>query len=729
LTLTISVSGYFYYQKQKKAAIRQQTIQLQAIADLKAANILNWRGERLGDAHLITENPFLTAELLAFLRDRSAGPRRESIRNWMAALRSFYHYQNILLLDGRGAVALALNEAYPLIGSDGPELMEAAIRRKEAIISDLQLSAAAPRPYLDIAAPLLAAGRVAGFVLLRVDPDQFLYPMIQSWPTPSPSAETLLVRREGDSMLYLNELRHRQGTAMKLRFPITSTELPAVQAALGKIGVVSGVDYRGIAVWAVLKPIADSSWIIVAKVDREEIERSIRRSALAIFLVAFSLVLAATMLILFLWQRQNARSRLLQQETESQKQALVQHFDYLTRYANDIIILSNEAGNILEANERAMITYGYDREALLKMNLRNLRVPEEQDKLTIAYRKVEEKSGSIFETLHLKKDGSVFPVEVSARAMAIDDKKYFQSIIRDISERKRAEEETKSARAFLEKVIDMSPFAMWISDKEGTLTRVNRSLSETINLSADAMVGKYNVLQDVNLEKQGVMPMVKAVFEKHEPARFNIPWLAADSGSANFNGARDIHIDVSMFPILDAQGALTNVVCQWIDITNQKRAEEEIRTLNAELEQRVSKRTVQLESANKELEAFSYSVSHDLRAPLRAIDGFSRIVLEEYAPKLDKEGRRLLNIISANIGKMGQLIDDLLAFFPNSRARKKGGESNSSPAWSPKPLAIIPCCALSCRTCSPTPSSSPAISPGPASNSALRRRSGRRSFS
>jgi PAS domain S-box-containing protein len=136
-------------------------------------------------------------------------------------------------------------------------------------------------------------------------------------------------------------------------------------------------------------------------------------------------------------------------------------------------------------------------------------------------------------------------------------------------------------------------------------------------------------------------------------------WHAASAGYR--------FVSLRAAPVLDAEAGVVEWIGTVTDIHDRKHAEEEIRTLNAELEERVRHRTEELQSTNKELESFSYSVSHDLRAPLRAIDGYSQMLEEDYRERLDEEGQRLLQVVRQEASKMGHLIDDLLAFSKLSR--------------------------------------------------------------
>ena len=118
-------------------------------------------------------------------------------------------------------------------------------------------------------------------------PPWYFYPFIKSWPTPSKSAETILVRKDGDYVLFLNELRHAKDTALKLRFKLDQLEIPAVRVVLGYKDIFEGVDYRGIDVLSDIRPVSGTPWFMIAKVDKYEIfeELNFRLWVIVIFIV------------------------------------------------------------------------------------------------------------------------------------------------------------------------------------------------------------------------------------------------------------------------------------------------------------------------------------------------------------------------------------------------------------------------------------------------------------
>lgn len=153
----------------------------------------------------------------------------------------------------------------------------------------------------ELAAPL-------GAVFLLVDARQFLYPMIESWPVPSRSAETLLVRWDAGSALFLNDLRHLAGTALSLRIPLSREEVPAVMAVEGRVGVVRGKDYRGVDVLSALKPVPDSPWFMVAKVDAAEVFADLNSRSMMIGSLILLSVLCASVAAVTIWQREKKLS-------------------------------------------------------------------------------------------------------------------------------------------------------------------------------------------------------------------------------------------------------------------------------------------------------------------------------------------------------------------------------------------------------------------------------------
>ncbi len=162
-----------------------------------------------------------------------------------------------------------------------------------------------------------------------------------------------------------------------------------------------------------------------------------------------------------------------------------------------------------------------------------------------------------------------------------------------------------------------------------------------------------------------MLPHLEKVFNEKQTAEWEVHFdigIAAESQNIQVTEKKKVWFHNWSYPIIDDKGELRNVIIQHTDISDRKKAEEEIKRLNAGLEQRVSDRTAELEALNKELEGFSYSISHDLRAPLRHLTGFANLLTRQMGEGLDEKSRYYLNVISDSAVKMGRLLDDVLSF-------------------------------------------------------------------
>jgi signal transduction histidine kinase len=284
--VVIGITEWFYFKHEKNRLRKEAQEMYGIIADLNALQIQNWMKERRGDAEMVRNN-HLAKQLLVEPGNTDA---LEELLAWMKQLAEIYDYSGVDLLDAQGNMLLTTK---PIFVSQDSECMidvQKVIHANEIIFKDLHVDSVRQPIHCSLLVPVAtpsakgladAPQRVQtaiGVFVLTMDPYRFLFPSIQKWLTPSPSAETLLVRREGNKVVYLNELRHQRATALTLQLPLEPNPyLPAAMAIEGVVGEVEGVDYRGIPVLASLRQIRGTPWFMVVKVDQNEVYTPLTR--------------------------------------------------------------------------------------------------------------------------------------------------------------------------------------------------------------------------------------------------------------------------------------------------------------------------------------------------------------------------------------------------------------------------------------------------------------------
>ena len=232
---------------------------------------------------------------------------------------------------------------------------------------------------------------------------------------------------------------------------------------------------------------------------------------------------------------------------------------------------------------------------------------------------------------------------------------------REIAERTRMTESLQQSEERFRRAVLDAPFPILLHAEDGTIIQAGNSWCEITGYTPEE-------LRTVGDWTERAYGERKALVQAEIDALYTLDHRKYEGDHVIRTKSGTLRIwEFSSAPLGRLPDGRRLVISMAMDVTERRQAEEEIRQLNQTLEQRVRDRTAQLETANKELESFSYSVSHDLRAPLRAIDGFARMLEEDCGARLDDEGRRMLGVICSEAKRMGQLIDDLLAFSRMNR--------------------------------------------------------------
>jgi PAS domain S-box-containing protein len=449
-----------------------------------------------------------------------------------------------------------------------------------------------------------------------------------------------------------------------IRNPVSATLLVVIMAAvtlLGQMGIVLSILMTG----------GITFWLALVEARGALPIPNAPQTPLQNWVAFFSTVLAGAIVMYAWYEKIRSAMRRSQQELNERKQAEAalreseERYRVISSVSSDYVFMT-----VVDSNGHAYEEWTSDAfESITGYTLAELQAlggwqpivhPDDRASDQASYARVLSNQRTSIEIRIIRKDGSLRWVRIYATPIWDEAQQRvtkFYGAVQDITERKLAEEDLLKSEARLRAVLDHIPYDLWVCDEEGRyITQNVRDTSSTLNV-----IGK------TPLEITEIPLKLRQRWHEEHQAALRGQKIRNEFVEYDQAGNKKTFI-VSLAPIFNGDKVI-GIVGMSIDISDVKQAEEQVRALNAQLEQKVAERTAELEATIRDLEAFSYNVSHSVRAPLRSIHGYAAILAEEFGPHLPATARDYIDKIQAGARTMDEIITDLLDYNRFGRTR------------------------------------------------------------
>lgn len=579
ITSIFLVSGYYYYNYEKSDLIKQKENELRSIAKLKIDQISNWYLDEIEDVEIISHNTILIAEIRKTLA-KTDTTAQESLIEYLNMIKKQHNYAEIFITDENANVIAATNPTIKLLnGILREKFNDALIENKNTEIDFFRSAALGNKILLGFAAPIpLELPNDELIITFLIDPKENIYPLTESWPVPSMSSETFLFKVESDSIVYLNNLRHRKETALEFRLPKSLKDLPAVKAAEGYKGLFRGKDYRGENVIAYLSDIPGTNWFLIAKVDEEELFTGLvaKMEMVGIIVLLLMISTGIGLYTIYATNQHKLSESLYEKDKELWQQS--EKFKVTMDSLGQGVLTLDVSGKVQYMNKMA--------EDLTGWSLRNARGRDLHEVYPVINEKTGKRENNILDkifkygvvkelanhTILITREGKEIPVmDTGAPVYDTDGSIIGVSIVfQDETERREIERKIKESEERFRSTLDDLVEGCQIIGFDYKYLYLNKAAIESSRMKSEELVGKTMMECYPGIENTEMFRRLETSMEKRIPANFENVFTYPDGGKKIFN--------LRFEPVAEGLFILSE------DITEFKTAQEIIKKFRAGIE-------------------------------------------------------------------------------------------------------------------------------------------------
>ncbi len=575
LGLILAGVGFLAARLAKKEILKDRCNDLDAISNLQVAEIRRWISAHSFDGLFLQQHPDFQKKIFALVQNQNDPGTRSEMGKWMRPFLLNPDYCSVQIYDSSKVMIVSYSIINHVINENNCVAhYNINIPEADSIFpGPIYYSKCLKHYHFDMYVPVFSDNTRIATLALTINTEHLLSSIIL-WPVHSKTTETILFELKNDSIIFINQPRF--GESDSLNWKLSAGEkymLPNLKPVSGIRGFYTGTDYRHEAVLLKISEVAGTEWHLITKVDLDEVFFQYWNVVVYTAIMFLIFLFAVGAVLTTIWKRNEANLLKRELEYEQVKKGLEKHYEYLTRYANDIIMLMNENGDLLQINERGLEKYEYSQEEIKSMNVKQLRSPGKRGELPQHLQKVKEEGHIRLESIHISKSGVEFPVEVSARKIQTQDGVFIQSIVRDITNRKKYEQAIVESENNLRITLESIGDAVIVTNRQGCITRINKVAQELTGWnSQDALQQPLDHVLNIRMQ---LGPPAESIVDK--VIRENKIMVFSEFTEIVSKSGQVLQISDSAAPIRNAQGDIIGVVVVFRDVTEKNRREQVLR--------------------------------------------------------------------------------------------------------------------------------------------------------